>query len=193
MDDGSLIVIDVETTGTDPGRDQVIELCVQFGLESGSQPVGQRTWRVRPSVAISPGAEAVHGISMTELDGCPGFGDPAGPADELRRIVAAADIVVGYNLRFDVEMIQSEYDRLGQPRLDLSAKQLVDPFRLWQQCEPRTLEAAHRRFVGAGFDAAHSATADVAATGRVLRGMMAVFGVGDLAAIARLCRPRESR
>lgn len=190
MSSGRIIVFDVETTGTDLRRDQIIELCVQFGLEVDA---ARRTWRVKPSVAITPGAHAVHGISAGDLSSCPSFGDADGPAAELRDIFAAADLLVGYNLRFDIEMIQAEYDRLRQPRIDLTAKQIIDPFRLWQECEPRTLQAAHRRFVGDGFAAAHSASADVAATGRVLRGMMSVFGFGaeDLNAIARLCQPRR--
>ena len=67
-------------------------------------------------------------------------------------------------------MLQAEYARIGRPPLDLAGKKIVDAFRLWQQCEPRSLQHAHRRFVGDEFAAAHSASADVAATGRVLVG-----------------------
>lgn len=185
MDDRRVIVFDVETTGTDKRRDQVIELCVQFGLEGGSS----QTWRIKPAVPISPGAQAVHGISMEDLEVCPLFGMVAGA---IREVFDRAEVLVGYNLAFDIEMLQAEFARLGHPPLDLNGKQVVDPFRLWQQCEPRSLQDAHKRFVGEGFAAAHSATADVAATGRVLRGMLHHFQLSsDWGEIARVCEPER--
>jgi DNA polymerase-3 subunit epsilon len=184
-----LIIFDVETTGTDPRRDQVIEICVQMGLAADAPA---RVWRIRPDVDISPGAQAVHGISMDELRDCPRFEAVAG---EMRALLAEAEVLVGYNLAFDIDMLQAEYARLGQPPLELSGKQIIDPFRLWQQCEPRTLQEAHRRFVGERFEAAHSASADVAATGRVLEGMLRAFGLpaGDWPVIARVCEPERLR
>jgi DNA polymerase-3 subunit epsilon len=187
MVDRNVIVFDVETTGTDKRRDQVIELCVQFGVDPGSPAT---TWRILPEVPISPGAQAVHGISMDDLAGSPRFADVA---DEIRAVLSGATVMVGYNLAFDIDMIQAEYQRLGQPGLDLADKQIIDPFRLWQQCEPRSLQDAHRRFVGQEFEAAHSASADVAATGRVLRGMMKTFDLADdWSVIAQVCEPERS-
>ena len=185
MDDRRVIVFDVETTGTDKRRDQVIELCVQFGLEGGSS----QTWRIKPAVPISPGAQAVHGIAIEDLEVCPPFGQVAGA---IREMFDRAEVLVGYNLAFDIEMLQAEFSRIGQPLLDLSGKQVIDPFRLWQQCEPRSLQDAHRRFVGGEFSEAHSATADVAATGRVLRGMLHHFQLShDWREIARVCEPER--
>jgi len=182
-----VLVFDVETTGTDRRRDQVIELCIQFGLDDGAP---SRTWRFKPSVPISPGAQAVHGISMDDLADCPGF---AVCADEIEAIFAEAKVIVGYNLMFDIDMVQAEYERLKRPLLELGGKTIVDPFRLWQQCEPRSLQHAHQRFVGQGFEAAHSASADVAATGRVLTGMLRSFNLDhhDWTAIAAVCDPQR--
>lgn len=188
MHSGEVIVFDVETTGTDRRRDQVIELCVQMGLESDSK---RRTWRIRPSVPINPAAQAVHGISMADLEGCPPF---AACAAEIREVLAGAQVLIGYNMSFDIDMLQAEYERLRQPRLELEGKKLVDAFRLWQQCEPRSLQHAHQRFVGGSFDEAHSASADVAATSRVLRGMMDAFGLAgrDWESIAGVCEPERA-
>jgi DNA polymerase-3 subunit epsilon len=100
-------------------------------------------------------------------------------------------VIVGYNLSFDVDMLQAEYARIGRPALDLTGKKIVDAFRLWQQCEPRSLQHAHRRFVGDDFAAAHTASADVAATGRVLVGMIQHFQLEgqDWTQIANVCDP----
>ncbi len=168
-----IIVFDCETTGIDFTRDQVIELCVQHGLDETAH---SRTWRIKPAVAIHPAAQAVHGISMAELASCAPFGEYA---DEIAAVFANADVIVGYNLSFDIDMLQAEYQRLNYPPLDLSNKKIVDAFRLWQQCEPRSLQHAHRRFVGDEFAAAHSASADVAATGRVLVGMLQHFNLAE--------------
>lgn len=188
MHDRRIVVFDVETTGTDKSRDQIIELCVQFGV---AEDAPAHTWRILPSVPMSPGAQEVHGISMDDLRGCPRFADVC---DEIRLIFEEARVLVGYNLSFDIDMIQAELVRLGQPPLDLSGKHIVDAFRLWQQCEPRSLQDAHRRFVGEEFSAAHSASADVAATGRVLRGMVAAFGLDpSWSGVAEVCEPDRRR
>lgn len=188
MSSSEVIVFDVETTGTDRRRDQVIELCVQFGVDDGSP---SRIWRIRPSVSIHPGAQAVHGITMEDLAGCPRFAEVV---DDIRRVFDSAQVWVGYNLEFDIGMLQAELHRLGQPLLDLRGKKIIDAFRLWQQCEPRSLQHAHLRFVGGAFAEAHSAAADVAATGRVLQSMIETFGLSgnDWSAIAEVCEPERA-
>ena len=180
-----VIVFDCETTGIDFTRDQVIELCVQIGLDETAR---SQTWRMKPAVPIHPAAQAVHGITMDDLASCPSF---AAYADEIAAVFADAEVIVGYNLSFDIDMLQAEYTRIGKPLLDLGGKQIVDAFRLWQQCEPRSLQHAHRRFVGDEFAAAHSASADVAATGRVLVGMLRHFNLDDRdwTQIASVCDP----
>ncbi|HEX4421878.1 MAG TPA: exonuclease domain-containing protein [Kofleriaceae bacterium] len=181
-----IVIFDCETTGTDRLQDQVIELCVQRGLGDDAP---SQTWRIKPSVAIHPGAQAVHGITPAELEGAPPF---AQLADEIAGVFAETDVIVGYNIAFDIDMLQAEYTRIGRPLLDLNGKKIVDAFRLWQQCEPRSLQHAHQRFVGAGFASAHSASADVAATGRVLTGMLRMFNLTDhdWEAIACKCDPQ---
>lgn len=180
-----VIVFDCETTGIDFMRDQVIELCVQHGLDDTAQ---SQVWRIKPAVAIHPAAQNVHGISIDDLADCPSFADYA---DEIAAVFAAADVIVGYNLSFDIDMLQAEYLRINRPQLDLSGKKVVDAFRLWQHFEPRSLQHAHRRFVGDEFAAAHSASADVAATGRVLVGMLEKFEIAgqEWSQIASICDP----
>ena len=183
-----VIVFDCETTGIDATKDQVIELCIQHGLDDGAH---SQVWRIKPTTPIAPAAQAVHGISMADLEGCAGFG---AYAEEIAAVFATAEVIIGYNISFDIDMLQAEYVRIGKPMVDLTGKKIVDAFRLWQQCEPRSLQHAHRRFVGDDFAAAHSASADVAATGRVLVGMLRHFNLDgqDWQHIATVCDPQRA-
>lgn len=180
-----IVIFDCETTGTDRIQDQIIELCIQHGLDEDAL---NQTWRIKPAVPIHPGAQAVHGIAMADLEGCPAFPEIS---DAIVAVFAEAEVIVGYNIAFDIDMLQAELSRAGRPQLDFQGKQIVDAFRLWQQCEPRSLQHAHQRFVGNGFAAAHSASADVAATGRVLAGMLRAFNLDgqDWTQIANVCDP----
>jgi DNA polymerase-3 subunit epsilon len=181
-----VVIFDCETTGTDRLQDQVIELCIQRGLADDAP---SQTWRIKPTAPIHPGAQAVHGITPADLEGCPSFAEVA---EAIAQVFVETDVIVGYNIAFDIDMLQAEYTRIGKPLLDLNGKKIVDAFRLWQQCEPRSLQHAHLRFVGAGFASAHSASADVAATGRVLSGMLRAFDLADQdwESIACKCDPQ---
>lgn len=166
-----IIVLDVESTGKDRSTDQIIELCLQHGL--GADALSQ-TWRILPSVAIHPEATAVHGIKAEDLVGCHPF---VTVALEFRPVLEAAEVLVGYNVAFDLDMLQAEFSRAKVPPLDLAGKRVVDVLRLWHHVEPRTLVAAHEKFCGAPLVDAHQAEADVAATSRVLVAMLDAFGL----------------
>jgi DNA polymerase-3 subunit epsilon len=166
-----IIVFDVESTGKERGTDQIIELCIQHDLVMDAKSI---TWRIKPSVAIHPEALVVHGITAEDLAGCPMF-DAVAP--DFLPLFEAADMIVGYNIAFDLDMLQAELSRSGFPPLDLSRKLLVDVLRLWHHVEPRTLVAAHEKFCGTLLIDAHQSRTDVVATARVLTSMLEVFGL----------------
>lgn len=184
-----VIVLDVETTGKERQADQVIELCLQLGVDAGA---ASRTWRIRPSVPIHPEATSVHGIKMEDLVDCPSFADAA---VEFRPLLEAADVLVGYNVAFDIDMLQAEFARAGLPPLDLVGKRVVDVLRLWHHVEPRTLVAAHAKFCGEDLTDAHQAAADVAATARVLLAMLEKFELSgkEWSEIAAISDPFKGR
>lgn len=170
--DTTVIILDVETTGIDTHTDQVIELAVQFGFGEDDHPGPCEVMRFKPTIPIPAAATAIHGIRDEDVAALSSFG--AGAA-YVERIIEAATVIVGYNIEFDLKMLDAELRRVKR-RLDLRGKLIVDPMQLWRVCEPRTLQGAHARFVGTTFENAHSAGADVAATGRVLLGMLEHFG-----------------
>jgi DNA polymerase-3 subunit epsilon len=178
-----IVVLDVESTGKERATDQIIEMCIRFGLESDA---ASRTWRIKPEIPIHPEATGVHGISMTDVADCPLFANLVG---EFLPLITEADVIVGYNVAFDLDMLQAELSRAKMPPLDFGGKLVIDVLRLWHHVEPRTLVAAHAKFCGAELVNAHQAEADVAATARVLGSMLAQFGLtdkswSDIAAIA---------
>ena len=183
----TILVFDVETTGLQKDRDQIIELALQAGLDDDAP---RRCWRFCPSVAMDPASQAVHGISAADLAAEPPF---AACAAELHALFSNAQVLIGYNVGFDLDMLQAEFERAGLPSLDVADKLVVDPCALWRRMEPRGLQQAHRRFVGTTFDGAHRAQADVTATAAVLCGMLAAFGLqAEWHSLAELCRGRRA-
>ena len=173
-----IVAFDVETTGKNPAADQIIELSIwqvdeaeMATLEEGRGDAYVQ--RFRPEVEVSPGARAVHGISNQDLIGEPSFAECA---EVVAGILADAQVLIGYNVAFDIRFLEAEFARVGQA-LDLSEKLVVDPLRIWHSQEPRRLENAYGRFVGGTLDDAHSAEADTRAVVQVLAGMKSAFSL----------------
>jgi DNA polymerase-3 subunit epsilon len=174
----TIAAFDVETTGRNPLEDQVIEISIVRSsgvgfweaLEAG-RTAESYCKRIRPSVDVSPGAQAVHGISQEDLDQELPFSDFA---EGIEQIIMSADILMGYNVSFDIRFLEQEFKRLGLD-LDLSKKLVVDPLRIWHSMEPRKLENAYERFVGGELGGAHAADADTKAVLEVLHGMKSSF------------------
>lgn len=187
--DCSVLLLDVETTGT-AADDQIIELAVQFGFDAEGIKAPVKTWRFKPTVPIHPGAERVHGISETMLAHELPF---AVSAQAIAELLDVCTVIIGYNVKFDLEKLIAELTRAKVQAPDFKDTIIVDTLRLWHHAEPRTLAAAHQRFVGGAFDNAHSAAADIAATAHVTIAMLDQFGMIDQtwAEIADACEPER--
>lgn len=175
-----VVYLDVETTGTDPWKDRVVEasfLLVPRGEEPRATPW---TFRCKPPIPISPGATEVHGITDDDLDQLPGFDFHA---EEVQALLDGA-VLVGYNIRkFDSILLDRELRMAGQPGLERDAESgkitqpEVDLLALWHLVEPRTLEGALLRFLGMipGDFEAHGAEDDVGVLPGLLAAMEAEF------------------
>ncbi len=186
-----IVILDVETTGLDRERDDIIEVAIQEGL-GRSAPVWVQ--RLRPLVPIAEDASAIHGITDEDVAGCPRLPEAAG---EIRSRITGATALVGYNLSFDLGMLDGALRRHGLEPLDLSGIALIDPYRIWRRSEPRSLTGAFRRFVGGELTGAHGAAADARATGEVLVRMLDEFSLAerswsDLAALSEVAAPTRA-
>lgn len=187
--DLQIVVLDVESTGKEKATDQIIELCLRFGV---TPEASSRTWRIRPTIAIHPEATQVHGIKAEDLVESPPF---TTAAIEFLPLLANAHVIVGYNVAFDLDLLQADLTRASLPPLDLTGKQVIDVLRLWHHVEPRTLMAAHQKFCNTPLTNAHQAEADVAATARVLMAMLDLFGLANSSwpEIAAISNPFSKR
>lgn len=97
------VILDTETTGL-ADTDQIIEIAVV----SGTGEVLLNT-RVKPTVAINPHAQAVHGISISDLKDAPSWREIH---DKFCKLIAGKR-VVAFNADFDIRMIQQSSAAFG--------------------------------------------------------------------------------
>jgi DNA polymerase-3 subunit epsilon len=165
------LTFDTETTGTDTSRDQIIEICIQIGFRDEAKII---TKRIKPTIPISKEAQAVHGISMEDLKDSPSFKQVG---DSLRGYFDQAEVIIGYNVIFDLQIMQAELLRNKLSPISLKGKLIIDPLQIWRKMKPRSLSHAVKEFCGRDHSTAHSAEGDVVATADVYQAMIKSFNL----------------
>ncbi len=98
------LVVDVETTGLDPRRDEIIEIAMtpfSYGLDGTVFTVGETFQGLRqPSEPITPDITAITGITNEIVAGQ--VIDPA----EVAKFVAPASLVIAHNAAFDRRFLE---------------------------------------------------------------------------------------
>ena len=162
-----LVFFDIESTGTNPYRDRIVEIAVIKVMPDGSREDVVR--RINPCMPIPAGASAVHGIYDADVADCPTFDVVA---HNLYKYLDGCDLA-GYNIvKFDVPMLQEEFKRCGL-ELSMKERKLIDVFNIFCRLYPRNLSAAYKFFCDGNLEDAHSALADTDATVAVLFGQLA--------------------
>ena len=162
-----LVFFDIESTGTNPYRDRIVEIAVIKVMPDGRRQEVVR--RINPSMPIPAGASAVHGIYDADVADCPTFDVIA---HNLYNYLEGCDLA-GYNIvKFDVPMLQEEFKRCNL-ELNMRDRKLIDVFNIFCRLYPRNLSAAYKFFCGGDLEDAHSALADTDATVAVLLGQLA--------------------
>ncbi len=95
-----LLVIDVETTGLKPHRDEVIALTI---LDDQGSVILDERFGTRQHQRWDR-AENVHGISPDDVKGLPALTDRT---DHVTEILKEASGLIGYNLAFDLAFMKS--------------------------------------------------------------------------------------
>ena len=164
--DRPLVVFDIESTGTAPRKDRIIELAAVKLMPDGTEV--SKCWLMNPGVKIPPETTAIHGITDEIVKDCPTFADKA---DEIFAFFEGCDLS-GFNAdRFDIPCLEEEFARAGK-NFAPSARRHVDVQRIYHRMEPRDLTAAVRFYLGRDHAGAHGAEADAKATLEVLKAQM---------------------
>jgi DNA polymerase-3 subunit epsilon len=163
--------VDVETTGTDPKVDRVIEVGIVIGV--GGEVRAHHSWLINPGCPIPKESSDVHGITDDDVKDKPPFAELTG---EIRRAFEEA-LPAAYNAAFDRGFIHNEFARAGALGGDLPPGlredvTWIDPLVLARelfkgQGESRALGAVAER-LGVSLVNAHRATDDAEAALRVL-------------------------
>lgn len=157
-----LCVFDLETTGTNVGKDRIVEICILKVNPDASRE--SKTWKVNPEMPIPKESSAIHGIYDEDVVNAPTFKDIA---SKILEMISGADLGGFNSNRFDVPLLAEELLRAGLD-FDLSKFKLVDAQTIYHKMEPRNLSAAYNFYCQKTLENAHSAEADVLATFEVL-------------------------
>jgi DNA polymerase III epsilon subunit family exonuclease len=156
-------VVDVETTGLFPERnDRIIEIAV-ISVNSTGEVMDQYSTLVNPVRDLGP--THIHHITSAEIKGAPRFAEVVG--DVLSRL--RGTVFAGYYPHFDFRFLRSEVNRLGH---EVPPVGLLCVNELARDVAPdlpgRKLEICCKHF-GIPLSESHTARADAVATANVLR------------------------
>lgn len=157
-----LAFIDLETTGTNPGIDRIIEIAIVKILPDGVRSVKRKI--INPEMPIPKLASDIHGITDEMVKDAPAFRQVA---NEFRQMLDGCDIA-GYNSnRFDIPLLVEEFLRAGV-EFDMKGRKLIDVQKIFHLMEQRTLSAAYKFYCDKVLEGAHSAENDATATYEIL-------------------------
>lgn len=172
-------VFDLETTGVDVREDRVVTAYVGL-LDAAGQVIRSRSWLADPGVDIPEGAAAIHGVTTAHARA---HGDPAAQVvgeivDALRALLDAGIPVVAYNAAYDFSLLHHEAVRHGVEPIE-SPSPVIDPLVMDKRYDryrrgKRTLEVVAAHYA-VRLDAAHEASADAVAAGRVAQALAERF------------------
>ena len=172
LESTDFVVVDLETTGSVLGVDEVIEIGA-LRLRAG-QVTGRFTSLVRPARALPLWVRRLTGIRSADLRGAPVFAEVA---PDLTALLDGA-VFVAHDLRFDLPFLKWEFSRHGLVMPDVIGVCTLQLSRLlWPELSSRRLSALSRHF-GVVHARPHRAAADAEATAEILR--LALTRAADL-------------
>lgn len=116
---GTLAAFDLETTGVDLETDRIVTACVANVDGADGAVKGAANWLLNPGIDIPAEASAIHGIT-TEQARTYGEAAQDGLAEIVTMLIKALRIgapIVGFNVSFDLTLLDRECRRYGMPTL----------------------------------------------------------------------------
>jgi len=172
-------VFDLETTGVDVTADRIVTAHVGL-LDASGSVIRARDWLADPGVPIPEGASAIHGISTAHAraNGRAAAEVVAEVVAAVRALLDAGIPVVAYNAPYDFSLLKYESLRHGIAPIE-DPSPVIDPlvvdkaYDRWRKGK-RTLEVVAAHYA-VRLDAAHEASADAVAAGRVAQALAERF------------------
>ena len=147
-----LLVLDTETTGIGSADEPIEVALALYKVDQDGNAVEKidgYSGRRQPSVPISPMAQKVHGLSISNLIGMD-FDH-----EKVRSLIASADIIVAHNADFDARMLEVLYPEIKNKSWRCTLNQWP-----WPPSASRSLSSIAADLDISGYKA-HSAEGDV--------------------------------
>ncbi|MBI2440381.1 MAG: 3'-5' exonuclease [Lentisphaerae bacterium] len=183
--DRPLAVLDIESTGTNPRQDRIIELAIIKLFPDGRRE--EHVFRVNPEIPIPAEATAIHHIANADIAYAPPFRQLA---PQLLEILADCDLGGFGVVRFDIPMLVEEFARAGF-QFNPYDRRVADAQQIYHKKEPRDLSAALAFYCGELHPGAHGAAADALATLAVLEAQLQKYTdlPRSMAELDKYCNP----
>lgn len=161
-----LISLDLESSGTDPNKDRIVEIAAIKRNPDGSKE--EKVYLINPEIDIPEEASNIHGITNEKVKDAPTFRQIA---KAMHKWFEGCDIC-GFNSdSFDVNLLIAEMSRADVDFLTWEPN-FVDVRKVFQAFYPNTLSDIYKRFFQKELENAHSAAADIYATDEILEYMI---------------------
>lgn len=166
----SLVIMDLETTGTWIEKDKIIEIALIKLSPEGEKEIYHT--KVNPQMPIPLVVQELTGISNEDVKDQLPF---KSIAKDVAAFIGDADIG-GFNVdKFDIPLLMREFNEAGLSFV-LLGRTIYDAQKVYHLNEKRDLTAAYSLYCGKTLEGAHSALADTAATLEVLEAQTARYG-----------------
>lgn len=175
-----LAILDLETTGTDPEQDRIIQVGIARLEPEGEVETYDQL--VDPGRSVPEEVQELTGIAEEQLQTAPSFREVA---LDVNRLLADADLC-GYNIEdFDLPFLVAAFGRIEMSLQAPSDRQVLDVYEIFRKKEPHSLERAVLHYTGRPPETSHQALDDVLATSQVLASQLARYSFsGTTAEIA---------
>ncbi len=169
----TLVVLDLETTGTWVERDKIIEIAMIKCFPDNRQETYVR--KVNPGIPIPFVISQLIGLTDADVKDAPAFKDIA---REVLSFMGDSDLA-GFNIeKFDLPLLERE---LREANLQFCWRdyRVYDAQRVYHLNEKRDLGAAYKFYCDKNLDNAHCALVDTQATLEILATQVAKYGNAD--------------
>jgi len=170
----SLVILDLETTGTWIDKDKIIEIAMIKCFPDGRQ---QETYhqKVNPGIPIPAIVTQLTGIKDKDVEKEPKFQDIA---KEVLDFLRGSDLG-GFNIeRFDLPLLEREFQEAGH-LFNWRLGHVYDAQVVFHTNVRRDLTAAYELYCGKSLTDAHTAMADTQATLEILAAQVKQYGEGE--------------